>query len=184
MSRLPLKRSISILLLSIFLFNVGGYYLAFIGLMHRSDKILEARIEANGIDSNELIEIKIPLTLPYPIQQKGFENIDGRFEHKGVFYKLIKHKFDQDTVYVVCVRDSDTRELTQAFEDYVAKTNDTPTNSKNTLTLFGKFLKDFQHVESDIVQSGNGWQSVIRFRNATFTLHNAVLTRHSPPPKA
>lgn len=146
--------------------------------------MLEARIEANRIDSNDLIEIKIPLTLPYPVQQKGFENIDGRFEHKGVFYKLIKQKFEQDTVHIVCVRDSDTRQLTEAFEDYVAKTNDIPTNSKNTLTLLGKFLKDYEHVQSEIVQSGNGWLSMILFRDATFNLHNAVLTRPSPPPKA
>ncbi len=184
MSNLPLKRLVSILLLSVFLFNVGGYYLLFIGLHHRSDTLLSKKIEAEQFQKDELIELKVPITLPYPLQENNFQKADGRFEHEGTFYKLVKQKFDNDTLYIVCIRDVATKQLTSTLKDYVAKTNDLPVNSKNTLNLFGKFLKDFQKTDEDFTQSQNGWELQIVFANPTFTLRSASHHQESPPPEA
>ena len=178
-----MNRLVSILLLLIFLFNVGGYYLLFIGLHHRSDLLLSKKIENNQVKDEELLEFKIPVTLPYPLQRNRFERIDGKFEHAGIFYKLVKQKYENDTLYVVCVRDAASKQLASAFKDYVSKTNDLPVNSKNTLTFFGKFLKDFEGTESSSIQHGPGWVSEIPFENPTFNLHDTHLIIHTPPPK-
>lgn len=178
-----MKRLVSILLLLVFLFNVGGYYLVFLGLHHRSDQMLSKRIESNRYDETETIELKIPVTLPYPLQEIGFERVDGKFEHKGIFYKLIKQKLQNDTIYIVCIRDLETRKIAKTLNDYVAKTNDIPVNSKNTLHLFGKFLKDFEATQVNFFQHNTGWVSKIRFSNPTFNLHSADLTLQGPPPK-
>lgn len=179
-----MKRLVSILLLLVFLFNVGGYYLVFIGLHHRSDLLLSKKIEGNQYNADETIELKIPVTLPYPLQQNGFERVDGKFEHQGTFYKLIKQKLENDTIYVVCIRDVASKNIANTLKDYVAKTNDLPANSKNSLNLLGKFLKDFESLETDLIQHGNGWTSKIEFADLTFTPHAAILTPHGPPPKA
>jgi hypothetical protein len=179
-----LKRLVSILLLLIFLFNVGGYYLVFIGLHHRSDRLLSKKIEQNKYDAEETIELKIPVSLPYPLQQNGFERVDGKFEHQGTFYKLIKQKLENDTIYVVCIRDVASKNIANTLKDYVARTNDLPANSKNSLNSLGKFLKDFESLETDLIQHESGWASEIRFADLTFTPRAAILTLHGPPPKA
>jgi hypothetical protein len=179
-----LKRIVSILLLLVFLFNVGGYYLVFIGLHHHSDRLLSKRIEQNQYRADETIELRIPITLPYPLQQNGFENIDGKFEHQGTYYKLIKQKFENDTIYIVCIRDTASKQIANTLKDYVAKTNDLPVNSKNSLNLLGKFLKDFESPDTDLILHQSGWMSTILFADPTFNLHKAVIALHGPPPKA
>lgn len=184
MCQSPLKRLVSILLLVVFLFNVGGYYLVFIGLHHRSDLLLSKKIETNRYDINETIELKIPVTLPYPLQQNGFERVDGKFEHQGTFYKLIKQKLENDTIYIVCIRDVESKRLANTLKDYVAKTNDLPANSKSALNLFGKFLKDFESHETEILHRGQGWISVLAFADLTFTPLAAFLAQDAPPPRS
>jgi hypothetical protein len=181
---IPLKRTVSILLLVVFLFNVGGYYLVYLGLHHRSDRLLSKKIEADDYNESETIELKIPVTLPYPIQQNGFERVDGRFEHNGNFYKLIKQKLENDTVYIVCIRDIDSKKLAKTFKDYVAKTNDLPASSKNTLNFFGKFLKDFETLESDLVQHFDGMDRTIVYPSLTFPVIEMDRTPTGPPPEA
>ena len=146
--------------------------------------MLSKRIEANNYDDTETIELKIPVSLPYPLQENGFERVDGKFEHKGTFYKLIKHKLENDTIYIVCIRDLETKQIANTLKDYVAKTNELPVNSKNTLNLFGKFLKDFEATQQDFFQQTSGWASDIEFSNPTFILHSADLIPQGPPPKA
>lgn len=178
-----MKRLVSILLLLIFLFNVGGYYIVFIGLHHRSDQLLAKKIEADLFHDDELVELKIPVTLPYPIQQNGFERVDGKFEHNGTYYKLIKQKLENDTMYIVCIRDVQSKQIADTLKDYVAKTNDLPLNSKS-LNLFGKFLKDFESVETGLPHQVGGWSSEITFADLTFIPRSAIIALHGPPPKA
>lgn len=168
----------------IFLFNVGGYYLVFIGLQHRSDRLLSKKIEKNQFGSSETLELRIPVALPYPLLENGFESVDGKFEHKGTFYKMIKQKLENDTIYVVCIRDVSSKQISESLKDYIAKTNDLPINSKNTLNVFGKFLKDFEGNETSLMQYGNGWIAHLLFADPTFNLHQAIISRHAPPPKA
>jgi hypothetical protein len=179
-----LKRFVSIVLLLVFLFNVGGYYLVFIGLHHRSDLLLTQKIESNQYEYDETMELKIPVSLPYPMQHNGFERINGKFEYQGNFYKLVKQKIENDTVYIVCIRDTNAERLTTTLKDYVKKTSDLPANSKNPTSQLGKFLKDFENPECELIQSGAGWQTEIIFGEKPFTFNQAVISLTSPPPKA
>jgi hypothetical protein len=169
--------------LFVFLFNVGGYYLVFVGLHHRAQRLLTQKIETNQFEGHETIELKIPITLPYPILQTGFEKANGKFEHNGIYYKLIKQKLENDTVYIVCIRDIESKKIANTLKDYVAKTNDLPLNSKS-LNLFGKFLKDFETIETDLIQHGYGWSSEIQFADLAIITHSAIIAVHGPPPKA
>lgn len=133
------------MLLMIFLFNVGGYYIVFWGLRFHADQELSVRLDANLYDPEETIELKIPVTLPYPIQSQDFQRVNGQFEHQGQFYKLVKHKLENDTLYVVCIRDVQTRELVNTMDNYVKLTQDFSQTSgeKNALIFFSKLAKDF-----------------------------------------
>jgi hypothetical protein len=129
----------------VFLFNVGGYYIVLWGLRFQADQELTLRIDANLYEPEETIELKIPVVLPYPIQSQDFQRVDGRFEHQGQFYKLVKHKLENDTLFVVCIRDAETRKVVNTIRDYVKLTQDppAPSSGKTALNLLSKLVKDF-----------------------------------------
>lgn len=142
-----MKKVLSILLLVVFLFNVGGYYIVFWGLRFQKDKQLSSRLDANLYDPGETIELKIPITLPYPVQSEEFQRVDGRFERDGQFYKLVKHKLQDDTLHIICIRDHATRHLVDAMSDYVQLTQalgGTDTNQK-ALHYLSKLIKVYYY---------------------------------------
>jgi hypothetical protein len=177
------KKGLSILLLLIFLFNVGGYYLVLWGLIRTSDRAFIQKLDNERYSKAELIELKLPVTLPYPIQQQGLSRIDGKIEHNGEVYKLVKHKLENDTVYIYCIRDQQEKRIVKTLTDYVKLTNELPAASKTSLSFVGKFLKDFESSGTNEILQQGGWSMEITetFEPLkTFTSHTRIL---SPPPK-
>jgi hypothetical protein len=136
------------LILIVFLFNVGGYYVFFSILKLQTEKELTNRLDTDEYGADEIVLLKIPVTLPYPIQTQGFERVDGSFQHEGQFYKLVKHKLQNDTLYIVCIRDHATRELVQTMDDYVELTQSFPATNQKTWNFLSKLIKDFYSAES------------------------------------
>lgn len=180
-----MKKAISILLLLVFLFNVGGYYIVFWGLRYQTDQKLTYRLNTDQYDPSETIEIKIPVTLPYPIQDRDFERVDGRFEHNGEHFKLVKHKLQNDTLYVVCLRDQETRQLVTTLTDYVHLTQALPgaDTSQKALHFLSKLIKDFYSHSNVSVLHQSGYIMDMLFNETPARLLQAVIPVLAPPPR-
>lgn len=170
----------------VFLFNVGGYYVVFWGLRFHTDQKLSERVNANLYDADEIVELKIPVTLPYPIQDQGFQPVDGRFEHKGEHFKLIKHKFENDTLYVVCIRDFETGRLVKTMKSYVELANGFDGNSHNqqALNYLSKLIKDFCSHETMNIVCQFSILCADPFFEQSQALIDPGLPVHAPPPRA
>jgi hypothetical protein len=180
-----LKRLVSIFLLTLFLFNVGGYYLVFWGLQQKADNVLTARLDANRYSLNETVELKIPITLPYPLQQNDFERVNGTFEHKGEHYKLVKQKLGNDTLYVVCIKDVAAKSLSKKMTDYMKLSNDLPDAKNKALSLFGKLLKEYSLGSAPrMTSSGSTILSIHHFHPFSEDLISRASGIASPPPRA
>jgi len=167
----------------VFLFNVGGYYIVFWGLSLQNDQELTNRLDANLYVPEETIEIKIPVSLPYPIQSHDFQRVDGRFEYGGEFFKLVKHKLQNDTLYVVCIRDHQARELVNTLTDYVQLTQDLPGTSQKALNFLSKLTKDFYSQEDIAILHQYGFSMLIPFAERSEYFRQLVIPVHAPPPK-
>jgi hypothetical protein len=167
----------------VFLFNVGGYYIVFWGLREHHNSELSAKLDANLYSKEETVELKIPMTLPYPHPQRGFERVNGKFEHNGEHYKLVKQQLRQDTLYVVCIRDVQEKRLVETMEDYVNLSNDMPSSSDKDITFLGKLLKDFETLEEPDIFATSGWCANIFHSSGNFDLITQDKTILSPPPK-
>lgn len=181
-----MKKGLSTILLIIFLFNVGGYYIVYWGLRYNTDQQLASRLDANLYDPEETILLKIPVTLPYPIESNGFQRVDGSFEHNGEFFKLIKNKLQDDTLYVVCIRDHETRRLVKTMKDYVSLTQGLAdqNSSQKTLHFLSKLAKDYcSNKAIDIVHRA-GFVMVITYEQRPEDLFEPSLPVHAPPPRA
>lgn len=179
----PLKKVFAIVLLSVFLFNVGGYYIVFLGISFGLDQRLNSRLDANQYDEAETVELKIPMALPYPIQSNGFERVDGKFEHNGEFFKLIKHKFENDTLYVVCIRDHDTRSLISTFNTYVKNTLGLTNTNKKALNFLSKLIKDYFSEENISLDRCSGPLAAVIFNDIPDLFLQIEMPVHAPPPR-
>ena len=179
-----MKRAFSIFFLALFLFNVGGYYFVYWGLQSKAKKDLLHRLDADNYSSEDLIVISVPMSLPYPLQQQGYERVDGEFEYHGDYYQLVKQRLEKDTLFMVCIKDKGKNKLVKVLNEYSNYANNLPVGSDRTLDLFGKLFKDYTPGASLYVAIGNGWSAPIQYGEQQITLFGLALSITSPPPRA
>lgn len=177
-----MKQLAAIFLVFVFLFNVIGYYGIYAGMVRQANKKAELAIETSTYDPSETVTLKIPLTLPYPFEN-GFERASGDFEYGGEFYKLVQQKYEKDTVYIVCLRNSDHKKAANILSDLVKQSADhSSVPSQNAKTIAG-FLKDYNPATAEIQIPVSGETSI---GLACASAHPKILDRTypvlTPPP--
>src|SRR3954464_253773 len=78
-----LKKVAAILLLALFTFNWFGYRLFINVLEERASLSLQHKLDLDDYDYNRLVEVKIPVSLPYLSNWSNFENYVGETELHG-----------------------------------------------------------------------------------------------------
>jgi hypothetical protein len=180
-----MKRAFSIFFLVLFLFNVGGYYFVYWALQSRAKKDLVQRLDVDNFPTSDLIIISVPMSLPYPLQQQsGYERVDGEFEYQGEYYRLVKQRLENDTLYMVCIKDQGKKKLVKVLNEYSTFANNLPQGANHTLDMFAKLFKDYTPNTLTQVSAGNGWSLDIPFAEIQITLFNLERPVNSPPPRA
>jgi hypothetical protein len=157
-----MKKSVAIVMLFVFLLNVLGYYGIFIGLRLRNVQELVQKLDNNSYRESETFTFKIPLTVPYYTDSRDFERVDGEFEQDGEVYHLVKQKLSQDTLYIVCVKDQESKKINQVLADYVKTFTDKPESAKQgSKTTVQSLIKDYISFSVVISNTSLGWESPI-----------------------
>ena len=144
-----MKKLAAILLLAILIFNWIGYRFVVDYLQHKSDIQLEGRFDRNQYDESQLIELKVPIHLPYQNNWAAFERYDGEITLNGTLYKYVERKVSNDTLYLRCIPNTKRMHLETAKDDYFKNTNDLAQNnnsqkSGNSKTIvLKKVVSDF-----------------------------------------
>lgn len=176
-----MKRTVAILLILLLMLNVVGYYGFFAGLKYHNALQANQRLDNDLYDESDAITLKVPLSIPY-YGNTDFERVNGEIEHNGEFYRLIKQKFSNDTLYIVCIKDLDSKRIHGALVQYV-KTFSDQTDDDNTQTI-PSFIKDYVSTSFRLGTATAGWSLGLSYpvvENPTFNLY---LTHNSPPPEA
>jgi hypothetical protein len=181
------KRLITILFLLLFLFNAGGYYALYWLCSERAEQALLSKIETENYSAQEQITLAIPLAMPYPMMNtdNDFDKMKGGFEFKGEHFKLVKQKLQNDTLYLVCLKNIEQQKIESTIADYSKTANDLPTQSKQTLNLLSKIFKEFQSTSTVIVPvNDNVIHSGIIVHHVVFDLLSRDYPVVSPPPES
>jgi hypothetical protein len=165
----------------VFLFNTVGFYGLYLGLRYQNNIELKKKLDAEEYSGSETIIIKMPYTLPYQVNFDGYERADGEFECEGEFYKIVKHKLVNDTLFVVLIKDKGEANLQQSFIDFVQASSDVPL-SKSTLKLIEHFSKDFIYNVTYLQRASIGWGSESTFGLLKQGVILLDLSLFSPPP--
>jgi hypothetical protein len=127
-----LRKSASIILLLILLFNMIGYRVWFYYAEQRADIAMESRLDKDQYDEHELISITVPLDNPYQLEQRSFQRINGEVNFGGRNLKYVKRKVSDGKLILLCIPDARKMVLKKAKTDYGNNTNDLTGNSKGS----------------------------------------------------
>lgn len=136
--------------------NTMGYYAIFLGLQYKNKVAMTARLDAEQYDDSQTITIEIPITVPYMTDDADFKRVDGIFEYKGEFYRLVKQRYAKETLTVVCIKDTENKRINEAMSDYVMSFTDTGDDQDSKVTI--TFIKDYIPQTFSILRSSIGWQ--------------------------
>ncbi len=108
-----MKKPVAILLLAIYLFNIGGQLSLHQYFAYLADKFFTAQTEKGLYYKGDLTEVQIPVNMPAIADWTSYENISGRIDFNDVSYNYVKMKLTRTTLYLVCVPNYETTKLTQ-----------------------------------------------------------------------
>ena len=150
-----MKRAAAILLLLIFLFNWFGYRLLSDYLQHRADTQLEAQLDQQQYNESSLIEIRVPLNMPYQSISSDFERYDGEIEFNGIHYKYVKRKVENGELVLLCLPNENRMRLQSARDEFFKLVNDLQHNSQSKTPTPGSSVKN---PVTEYWDQQNNWQ--------------------------
>jgi hypothetical protein len=160
------KKIVSIAFIFLLLFNVLGYYGLFFGLHYQNRQELIQQFDTENYSKLETVTIKVPLAVPYANDSQEYQRVDGEFEHQGEFYHMVKQRLSQDTLYIVCVKDQQSKRINQALTDYVKTFADKPVDGKSQTTTLPSFIKEYLVGTYTIKSSSGGWSLNVNSESA------------------
>lgn len=150
-----MKRAAAILLLIIFLFNWFGYRLLSGYLQHRADTQLESQLDQHQYNEASLIEIRVPLNMPYQNLSSSFERYDGEIEYNGIHYKYVQRKVANGELVLLCLPNQNRMKLQNARDEFYKLVNDLQQSSKNNNSTPAGSIKN---PITEYWQEENTWQ--------------------------
>ncbi len=125
-----MKRFFALFLLSIHLFNTGGYTFAFQYFIHQSELSIVKNIYENKVDATQLVQIKVPVNNKGITNWPDYERVQGQIQLKDGFYNYVGVKMTQDTMFLVCVANSTKTKLFNANIIVAKNVSDAPLSKK------------------------------------------------------
>jgi len=152
-----LKKFASIAFVVIILFNTVGYYGVFLGLQFKNDLTMSKALAEDIYDEANSITVKVPVSIPYMPDQSDFERVEGKIEHNGRLYRMVKQRYAKDTLTIVCIKDIEHHRINVAHSDFVKTVTDKAPDSKPASKATISIIKDFLPTSIDINSITAGW---------------------------
>ncbi len=142
-----MKKIAAILLIALFLVNLGGYRLVFNYAQQQSDIQLQASFDSECYNEAEMLTLTIPTNLPYQNDRNSFERVDGEVTYEGKIYKYVKRKIVDGQLVLLCLPDHNKMRLQSAKDDFFKTANDLVQSNHS---------KKSDHSKSTISKQGAG----------------------------
>ena len=177
-----LKSIAAIILLGILLFNFAGYRFIAEFVQMRYDNQLEATLDNQQYNENELTELRIPLHAAYQSNSLSYERTSGEITIEGVDYQYVKRKVFNDTLYLKCIKNTMKMHVENAKNEFFKITNDIQgANAKNSehskTVLKVKLINEYNGHSFPQLTNHN----VNLLSQFFFTRSNPLLTSLVPP---
>ena len=178
-----MKKTISIVLVVLMLLNTMGYYGVFLGLKYHNSLSVNQRLDDEKYLESQTITFKFPISIPY-YPNTDYHRVSGEIEYQGNLYHLVKQKYFNDALYIVCYKDSKSQELNEALASYIENFGTTQSTTPKPANTVPTFIKDYVISQLLIQTSANGWNKSVGFGQFEPKLVSIPHSILSPPPEA
>ncbi|RYY69196.1 MAG: hypothetical protein EOO13_10210 [Chitinophagaceae bacterium] len=114
----------------IYLVNLAGSSLYMDYLIKKNVHATVQKIDEGKYEPGQLVEVKIPLKLPYYSSSLQYERYYGEVEIKGHNYNYVQRKVLNDTIYLLCLPDYAKNKLQKVKREMEAGIESNGTGSK------------------------------------------------------
>lgn len=151
---------------------------------------LELQIDNKDYDASSLIEIRVPVTLPYQTDWKEFERVDGEIAFNGMHYKYVERKLEAGEMIYKCIPDHHKKQLVNARENFFKLVNEMQSQSQGKETnnkqqhTYKTFSFDYCEKLSAFALHLPETKQAPRFVHSTQALLTASILTPEQPPEA
>lgn len=160
-----------------------GYYGLFLGLHYQNKQQIIQRLDLADYAESQTVTIKIPMAIPYAAGSEEYQRVDGDFERDGEFYHIVKQRHQNDTLYVVCIKDEQSKRIDHALGDYVKTFTDKPVDGKSNDKLSNTLIKEYITASLVINQITSGWSVDVSYSTTLITYINSYSPSFVHPPE-
>jgi len=167
------------------LFNMVGYRFVFTMLDNIASEKQDAKIDAGNYDEANLIEVRVPLNMPYQERVTEFERHYGEITVDGVVYTYVKMKVDHNELILKCIPDLNRQQIKNS-ENSLAKANssqDMENTSKKHNNSFSKnIISDYDNKNQTCHLPENKLVVLLSYPDFTTSILKAsIAPPHQPP---
>lgn len=174
-------------MIAILFFNWYGYRIVTGILADNADQQLEARLDNNQYDEASLIEVKVPLNMPYQNEQADFERHYGEMDFNGQHLTYVKRKIENGYLVLKCIPNHSRQKIEAAGNDYFKLANgldqDHPGKKQDNTSSFAKnFWSEYDGRETDFSVAVAADLVNRTYLNTTASLYSISLPSMEQPP--
>jgi aspartate 1-decarboxylase len=182
------RKTAAILLTLIFFFNLCGYHLLIDILQQKADTKLEVKLDNSDYDEAQLIEIRVPMNMPYQQRYTEFERHYGEIEIDGKSYTYVKRKIEGDMLILKCIANQSKEELKTIKNDLVKANSNADMDHSGNNSQQKSFAKNTlgEYDDQFTTQQPLGVNNMIALSFSDFKseMPEGVTTILHQPPKA
>ena len=130
-----MKQTASILLMLLLVFNITGYQFTVNWMQQSQNTGLEKQLDNDNYDQASLIELSVPLSLPYYNNWQDFERCDGEIIIGGVTHKYVMRKVQDGKLIVKCLPNPQQQIIQTEVSNLFAHINGLPQNESSSTGL-------------------------------------------------
>jgi hypothetical protein len=174
-----LKKTLSILLIFVLIYNLIGYYTVFKVLQYQVRDEVKQRIK-HAVPDDELVLISISTvddkSLVWTKPQK-------EFRYNGEMYDVVKLKIKEDSIVYYCIHDFKESKLFSELGDYVKRyVADNPNQRRKAEILLERLIKDY-FIQVFTINISYKEFINLRYRKYLRAYPSVCLKVLTPPPK-
>jgi hypothetical protein len=179
-----MRRIVAIVMLSVLMFNMGGYFILYSLLDKQAESLMNGRIMDGGISNDERVEFKVAFEMPYPVYDQRRElELPARLKSSSETYSFTSHEYTGGTLTLVGVRDQWAIHVDAVMSAYNKAANGDSSDSSllhGLTSLFQFFIAD------DVISlvSKNSWQRLLQPVDYRQYFATVTLPSDPRPPRA
>src|SRR5258706_14293814 len=155
-------------------------------MQDNADRKLESLIDNSKYDESQLIEIRVPLNMPYQQRFTEYERLYGEIEIDGKTYTYVKRKVEGDVVVLQCIANKSKQELKAIKNDWTKANSGIDTDQPGKQQQQSSFAKNFwsEYDNQNAFSTPNEYTLLTRSAIAGYSFYLPKVnsnTPHQPP---